>query len=169
MKMTSAQAGKLLRQLTNELAAMQRREDNTSSFLAAMGEDVESVRPEYNYAETQEAMDELEAKIRKLRHTLNLFNTTTVIPEFSMTIDEMLVYLPQLSKRFMKLSNMESALPKVRENAGYGGRTPIIDYRYANYDIEKVKADCAVLSDTLAKAQTALDYVNNTVELEVEL
>lgn len=91
MKMTSAQAAKLLRQLNDELNALQRRETSTKTFLASLGEDVESVRPVYDYAEMQQEQIELEAKIRKLKHSLNIFNTTTIIPEFEMTIDEMLV------------------------------------------------------------------------------
>lgn len=169
MKMTSAQAAKLLRQLNDELRALQCREDNTNSFLAALGEDPESVRPAYNYNEMQQQQAALTAKIRKVKHTLNVFNTVTVIPEFNMTIDEMLVYLPQLSTRCAKLSAMKDALPKIRENTGYSRGNTVIDYRYANYDINQVKADWQALSELLAKAQTALDYINNTAELEIEL
>lgn len=169
MKMTSAQAAKLLRQLNDELNALQRRETSTKTFLASLGEDVESVRPVYDYAEMQQEQIELEAKIRKLKHSLNIFNTTTIIPEFEMTIDEMLVYLPQLSMRKGKLSDMADALPKERESTGYGRGSNIIDYRYANYDIDKVNADYNEVSDELAKAQTALDYINSTKEFEVEI
>ena len=47
----------------------------------------------------QEQLADIEQKIRKLKHTINVFNTMTVIPEFGITIDEMLVYLPQLNTR----------------------------------------------------------------------
>lgn len=98
MKMTSAQAAKLLRQLNEELRTLQKRENNTRSFCASLGEDVESVRPEYDYAAMQEAQSQVETKIRHLKHALNCFNASTVIPEFNMTIDEMLIYLPQLTR-----------------------------------------------------------------------
>lgn len=111
----------------------------------------------------------IEANIRKLKHTLNVFNTTTVIPEFEMTIDQMLIYLPQLTNRLEKLSRMKELLPKQRENALYSRNSAIIDYRYANYDIQTVEKDYEVLAETLAKAQTALDYINNTMLLEVDL
>lgn len=112
MKMTSAQAAKLLRQLNEELRTLQKRENNTRSFCASLGEDVESVRPEYDYAAMQEAQSQVEAKIRHLKHALNCFNASTVIPEFNMTIDEMLIYLPQLTRRMEKLSAMKDVLPK---------------------------------------------------------
>lgn len=169
MKMTSAQAAKLLRQWNESLKALQRREENTKTFLASLGEDLESVRPEYDYAAMQAEQVAIEANIRKLKHTLNVFNTTTIIPEFEMTIDQMLIYLPQLTNRLEKLSRMKELLPKQRENALYSRNSAIIDYRYANYDIQTVEKDYEVLAETLAKAQTALDYINNTVLLEVDL
>ena len=135
MKMTSAQAAKLLRQWNESLKALQRREENTKTFLASLWEDLESVRPEYDYAAMQAEQAAIEANIRKLKHTLNVFNTTTVIPEFEMTIDQMLIYLPQLTNRLEKLSRMKELLPKQRENALYNRNAAIIDYRYANYDI----------------------------------
>lgn len=169
MKMTSAQAAKLLRQWNESLKALQRREENTKTFLASLGEDIESVRPEYDYTAMQAEQAAIEANIRKLKHTLNVFNTTTVIPEFEMTIDQMLIYLPQLTNRLEKLSRMKELLPKQRENALYSRNSAIIDYQYANYDIQTVEKDYEVLAETLAKAQTALDYINNTVLLEVDL
>ena len=169
MKMTSAQASKLLRQLNDELRTLQVREENSKSFLASLGEDVESVRPSYDYASMQEEQIKVEQKIRKLKHAVNVFNTNTVIPEYGFTIDEMLVYLPQLQKRQTKLFAMKDALPKVRENVGFGRGTNVVDYRYANYDIDLVEKDYKDLSAEIARAQLALDTVNSTAELEVDL
>ena len=176
MKMTSAQAAKLLRQWNESLKALQRREENTKTFLASLGEDIESVRPEYDYAAMQAEQAAMEANIRKLKHTLNVFNTTTIIPEFEMTIDQMLIYLPQLTNRLEKLSRMKELLPKQRENALYNRNAAIIDYRYANYDIQTVEKDYEVLAETLAKvldvpfavadatALTEAGYVGEDVE-----
>ena len=64
MLVTSAQAAKILRQLNDELRALQLKEANSSSFVAAIQEDVESVRPEYNFKEMRDAQSEVECKIR---------------------------------------------------------------------------------------------------------
>lgn len=168
MRVTSAQAAKLLRQLNDELRALQLKEANSSSFVAAIQEDVESVRPAYNFKEMRDAQAEVECKIRKVKHAINVFNTTTIIPDFDITIDEMLVYLPQLNRQCEVLSKMRDAMPKVRVSSGYSGGS-IIDYKYANYDIEEVGRYYTELSDTLAKAQTALDLVNSTVEFEIDI
>ena len=114
MLVTSAQAAKLLRQLNDELRALQLKEANSCSFVAAIQEDVESVRPEYNFKEMRDAQAEVECKIRKVKHAINVFNTTTIIPDFNITIDEMLVYLPQLNAKCTTLSKMRDAMPKVR-------------------------------------------------------
>ncbi|MBE6852803.1 MAG: hypothetical protein E7505_04930 [Ruminococcus sp.] len=169
MKMTSAQAAKLLRQLNEELRTLQIKEESTRTFLAALGEDPESIRPEYDYESMQKLQNDIEKKIRKVKHSINCFNSTYIIPEYGFTIDEMLVYLPQLTKRYAKLSSMKNALPKTRENASFSRNTQIIDYRYANYDIDKVASDYTEVSEELAKAQTALDYINNTVEIDIEI
>nr|DAM87389.1 MAG TPA: septicolysin [Caudoviricetes sp.] len=168
MRVTSSQAAKLLRQLNDELRALQLKEANSCSFVAAIQEDVESVRPAYNFKEMRDAQAEVECKIRKVKHAINVFNTTTIIPDFNITIDEMLVYLPQLNRQCEVLSKMRDAMPKVRVSSGYSSGN-IIDYKYANYDIEEVGRYYAELSDTLAKAQTVLDLVNSTVEFEIDI
>ena len=168
MHVTSTQAAKLLRQLNDELRALQLKEVNSSSFVAAIQEEIESVRPVYNFKKMRDAQAEVECKIRKVKHAINVFNTTTIIPDFNITIDEMLVYLPQLNRQCEVLSKMRDAMPKVRVSSGYSSGN-IIDYKYANYDIEEVGRYYAELFDTLAKAQTVLDLVNSTVEFEIDI
>lgn len=167
MQYTSAQAAKLLRKLNEEKAALLSRESMSCSFVAAVQENVEDVRPEYDYAGTQEKLVEVDEKIRRLKHAMNQFNISTMVPECGMTIDQILVYIPQLTARKQKLEEMASRLPK-RRKENYGRvATSNIEYEYANYDPAKVREDLIALSDELAKAQTALDVVNNTATLEL--
>ena len=141
----------------------------SQSFVAAVSENVEDVRPEYDFAKTRAEEAVLSEKIRKLKHAINVFNSTTVIPEWNITIDEMLVLIPQLTRKRDRLSMMKNRLPKERVEAGMRTASNIIDYRYANYDIAAAQAEYDEASNRLAKAQTALDLVNSTVTFEVTL
>ena len=167
MEYTSAQAAKLLLKLQQDHDSIVTMEENAKTFLASVGEDVESVRPEYDYEKVKNELSELEAKIRKLKHAINVFNTVTVIPEFGMTIDELLVYIPQLSRKKAKLKEMADTLPKARYISSE--RSNIIDYRYVNYDPAKVKADLDEVTEKLSSAQLALDSVNHTKTIETDI
>ena len=167
MKLTSAEANKMIRALRDQHRLLLLQEENVVSFIAATTEDVEEVRPSYSYEETAAKYDEIERKIRKIKHALNVFNATTAVDGFDMTIDEMLVFLPQATDRLRKLADMLAKPEKSR--AQNTGRTSIIEYEYLNYDPQKVQQDYDALMDLKSRALTALDVVNNTVPFEVEI
>ena len=48
VQLTSAEAAKILKKLNEELSSVMRKEEQSKDFLAAMGEDPETVRP-YGY------------------------------------------------------------------------------------------------------------------------
>ncbi len=98
---------------------------------------------------------QIDEQIRLLKHAMNQFNISTEVPGCGMTIDQILVYIPQLTARKQKFEGLASRLPRQRK-VDYGRRaTNNIEYEYANYDVEKVREDLAALSDELAKTQTA--------------
>ena len=167
MKLTSAEANKMIRALRDQHRLLLMQEENVVSFIAATTENIEEVRPSYSYEETAAKFDEIERKIRKIKHALNVFNATTVVDGFDMTIDEMLVFLPQTSERLRKLEDMLAKPEKSR--AQNTGRTSIIEYEYLNYDLQKVQQDYDALLDLKNRALTALDVVNNTVPFEAEI
>jgi hypothetical protein len=156
----------MLRKLNDDLEALRVRESASEVFVAAISENVEDVRPEYDFAKTREEEELLAGQIRKLKHALNVFNATTEVSGFGMTIDAMLVYIPQLTNTRNRLAAMKRRLPKERVEAGFRSASNIIDYRYANYDIAAAQAAYDEVSNRLAKAQTALDLVNSTVTFE---
>ncbi len=167
MKYTSAEANKLLKRLSDDIRTLASREVIGKEFLAAVGEDVESVRPDYSFLETQKKLFEIEGKVRTVKHAINVFNTTTVIAEFDMTVDQILVFIPQLYQRKLQLEDMARKLPKVREQGPRSGN--IIDYRYINYDLEEVEAELERITERLNRAQNALDAVNGSLTMEINL
>ena len=59
MKYTSAEAAKLLRSLNEEHSLLKEEIRKKSTFLAAMGEDPETVRPEFNLVESLHKLNQL--------------------------------------------------------------------------------------------------------------
>ena len=166
MLYTSAEAAKLLRRLNDDKTSLESQEAQSSTFRAAITEDLDNARPPYNYSQTQSDIDSLEAKIRTVKHAINSFNLSQEVPGFGMTIDQLLVYIPQLTRKKAKLANMAAWLPKTREIIRVAG---IIEYSYTNYDVEAAKRDYERVSDELARAQTALDVLNNSIKFEINV
>ncbi len=166
---TSSEASKMLKKVMEEKNAALAMELQSCVFNASLGEDVESVRPQYDYAETQRYLEACNEKIRILKHAISCFNTTTLVGDTGQTIDQVLVYMPQLSDMRDRLFEMQNRLPKQRSSVGGIGGNTVIDYRYTNYDIDEAKADYTRVSDELRKLQAALDVVNTTVTMEIEL
>ena len=166
---TSAEASKMLKKVLEEKNIVLASERQSSVFNASLGEDVDSVRPVYDYEETQKALEFFDRRIRILKHAINCFNAAQTVGDTGMTIDQVLVYIPQLTEMRTRLYDMQNRLPKQRTSVGGIGSNTVIDYRYTNYSVEKAKEDYTRVSDELRKVQTALDVVNTTVKMEIEL
>lgn len=169
MEYTSAEANKLLKKLNDTYQALLYEEEQSSTFLAAMGEEPETLRPDYDYLEMQVKLKELERKIMAVKHAINLFNTTHTLEGFGLTIDQALVYMPLLSSRVKKLAEMKARLPKAREKQERYSGVNIIDYRYINYDRSTAADDYEKAFDELCRLQTALDAANNAERFEIML
>ena len=166
---TSAEASKMLKKILEEKNIVLASERQSSVFNASLGEDVDSVRPVYDYEATQKALEAFDRKIRVLKHAINCFNSSQVVGDTGMTIDQVLIYIPQLTEMRSRLYDMQNRLPKQRTSVGGIGSNTVIDYRYTNYSVERAKEDYMRVSDELRKVQTALDVVNTTVKMEIEL
>jgi len=165
MNYTSAQANKLLKKLQEEHEDLLNTERQSYFFVAATTEDIEMARPAYDYEKVQKKLLDLEQQIRHIKHCINVFNTTHIIEGFAMTIDQALVYIPQLTRQKEKLGIMASSLEKKR--MANTSRTNLIEYQYANFDLKKVQEDYAAVSDELARIQVALDRTNTTTTMEI--
>ena len=146
-----------------------KKEKTSATYTVSVQEKPEDVRPEYDYAAVQFQLRELEDKIRKVKHAINQFSLTQDVPGFNMTIDQMLVYIPQLTARKNKLNRLRSRLPKERVQGGMSRMSGIVEYEYSNYDIKQAEADYAAVSDELARAQNALDAINSSATFLAEI
>ena len=162
--MTSAEAMKQLKELEIKRRQILQEEQDTCVFTVATSENVENVRPAYDFQFTQMDLEVCENHIRELKHKLNVFNTTYMIPELGMTIDQVLVVMPMLSGEVNKLRKMASTMDKKRCNS-YSSRVGMIEYEYINYDRAQVKEEYDKKSKRLADMQIALDKANTTVDI----
>ena len=167
MQYTSAQAGKLLKKIEDRIKALESMEGKSSVFNVALGENAEDVRPSYDFAETQKAMDELKAKVRTVKHAINVFNVTHTLPGFDdITIDQALVYIPQLKQRSRVLQLMSERLPRERVDSMFRNSS-IIDYTVTNYDASEAAEEYQRVYDLMTSLQLALDIVNSTETMEI--
>lgn len=169
MKCSSSEIQKLLKQMIDEEVLLNDHEKKTSVFYAAVGEDLEMVRPDYDFVKHNEQLSELQYKIRLVKHALNVFNNTTVLEDFNMTIDQALIALPQMKYRQDMLRSMIARQPIERVNSYGSGRQALIDYRYANYDIAEARKLYENLSDQIAALQLAVDEANLQQTIEIDI
>ncbi len=171
MKMTSALANKLLKQLDEDKMFHLNRENASSTYVAAVGE--EPVIPEYNYSETQAELVRIDEKIQAIKHAVNLANVTSKVDVLGKeyTVDTVLVRMAQMSRRKATLDYMRKLLPKERKEAQryVSNRSNVPEYRYINYDLDLVKAEYEKISEEIMAMQIALDKHNQTFEFEVAI
>ncbi len=168
MKMTSAVANKMVRKLMDDKAYYRSLEEEGSVYVASLDED--PVIPEYNYSEVAAKLDEINEKIVKIKHAINLSNCTNsvTVGEETMTIDMVLVKMAQLNARKSVLDGMRKQQPKTRVDSYYS-RKASPEYRYVNYDLNLIKSEYEKVESLITEIQIALDYYNQTVEFEVEI
>ena len=169
MNVTSAGANKLLKKLTEEKERILINERHNMSYVLADGETPDI--PDYNFADTSAKIAEIDDKIVTIKHAINKVNTTNMIDVQGkkMTIDTVLVKMAQLNQRKNMLQDMRNSQKKVRLGARGLSSNAIVEYKYANYDIDEVNNEYLQTDATITAMQLALDKFNASYEFEVEI
>ncbi len=168
-KMTSAYANKVLKKLNDDKNYYLNKEEEGQVYVAAIDE--EPFIPDYDYAEVSAKIAEIDEKIVKIKHAINVVNATNKIAvgDSEMTVDTILVRMAQLNKRKMVLDKMRKRQEKTRENYGYlSTRKTVPEYKYINYDLKLVSSEYERIDSEIAAMQIALDKFNQTFEFDVE-
>lgn len=168
MKVTSAQANKMLKQLNEEKAFWSGKELEGRFYIVSTGE--EPIIPEYDYEKVRDKIQEIDEKVISLKHALNISNLTDTIT-FSgktMTIDMALIRMAQLSNRKSFLDTMRKH-PEKKRILDHYRTTPHSEYEHINYDISVVEEDYAKVDEELSSLQIALDNHNHTVMMDVDI
>lgn len=168
-KMTSAYANKVLKKLQDDKSFWLSKERDGYLYVAAIDE--EPVIPEYDYNQISDEIKNIDRKIVKIKHAINVINSMSEIEigDESMTIDQILISMAQLNNRRSMLDNMRKQQEKRRVDSGfYGTRKTAPEYQYVNYSIDEVKKDYEEIDSKIAAMQIALDKFNQTFEFDVE-
>lgn len=169
MKMTSASAQKIIRKLKDEKDFLESMEEKSYLFSCIEGE--EKLIPEYDYKETSEKIKEIDEQVIKIKHAVNVVNSTREIEVNGKkyTVDAILVRMAQLNSRLYMLDIMRSKQPKTRLGTRYyNGNNQQPEYQYINYDLAEVKKDYETINNEIATMQLELDKFNQTYEFEVD-
>lgn len=170
VKMTSAYANKVLRRLNDDKDFYLNKEQEGQVYVAALDE--EPVIPDYNYEDVSKKIAEIDEKIVKIKHAINVTNATSSISigEAEMTIDAVLVKMAQMNKRKVILDRMRKRQEKTRVSSGlFNSRKTAPEYQYINYNLETVNKEYERIDGEIAAMQIALDKFNQTFEFEVEM
>ena len=141
-KMTSAYANKMLRKLNEDKEYWRAKEAMGYVYVAALDE--EPLIPDYDYNEVAKNIEEIDEKIVKIKHAINVTNAANevMVGDKKMTVDMILVRMAQLNKRKMVLDNMRKQEPKKRIlSSTYGPRKSVPEYQYINYDLDLIKSE----------------------------
>ncbi len=167
--MTSAYANKIIKKLQEDKAFWNNKECESCTYVASVEE--EPVIPDYDFSEVTAAISEIDDKIVRIKHAINVSNSinTIIVGEKTMTIDETLIRMAQLNKRKEFLDYLRKKEPKMRCDSSYSSRRNLVpEYEHINYDLELVRAEYDRVDTEISAIQIALDKYNLTVEFEVE-
>lgn len=164
MLVTSDGVRNILNQLQNEKDQRIRDLTKLSTFVAAVTENIERVRPDFDLNHTIDEIEKIDKKAMTIRHERNIFNTTSIVKGTGLTVDAVLVRIAELtdlSKRLLTLVNNRNKervmLPSTKE----------IEYKYLNYSMEEAKDLYKEVEAERKELQNRLDLHNATVVFEI--
>lgn len=162
MRMTVNEANRLAQQLKAEHDRLLEEERNVQTYSHTEGE--EPFIPKYDFAEMAKKRDEINGKIQKIRHAVSLFNVSEQISAENITVDQALVRIAMLSAEKRRLDHMVM-IPEVNREGSY--RTPEIVH--CNFDMQQVELRREAVTMELNQLRAALDLVNLTRVIDIDL
>lgn len=162
---TSAYANKRLKDLNEKLDNLYLTEQQRMQYVKISGQ--YTPVPDYDFSSTRDKVQQLMTEIYELKHAINQFNTTTVVPEFNMTIDAVLVYMAGLTREKNRLASMMK-MEREKVKDGFGSKsTTYVELMCTSFDPEEAAVSYEEINSKLQKLQLALDKVNSTVTFEI--
>jgi len=166
MKTTSALLNKQIKKYQNEISLLKNALAENATYVAATIENVEDVKPDFDFFANYKRIVDLENKVMKMKHRLNLFNTSTKVnvDGIEYSIDELLVLMAQLTNRRMFLIGYVGFPQKKRVNSGNN----LIEYKYPNFNPSELDAEDNAMFNKITNIQLELDSINNKIEFDID-
>ena len=162
---TSSEINKYLQLLKSKKIDLELDIREFSSFNVLGDDNVEDNRPEFDLLESMYKLTELNKEEIRIKTALNTFNNITRL-DCGLTIAQALVRLPQLNEEKRAIAPLIRRRLPVRKSLSSNGS--IIEYNYANYDIEKAKEYYDELDKKITDIQLQLNVTNNKSVIDVD-
>lgn len=165
-QITRAEAKKMVRKLEDDKDYLLSQITSQSNYIETEG--IEPVIPDFDFDNAIAQWISIDAKIRRIKQALNIFDANTIIPELDITISEALIKMAQLNKLKTSLDSMRRKIPKKRRQ-GYNVSNSLVEYECLNYDLKQAEsAYDAVVSD-ITSIQIGLDTCSQTLLFDLEI
>lgn len=170
-KVTSAFANKMLRKLSDDKEFILSNEYSSLTYECHDDPDEKMLEhPDYNFDNVNDEIERIDAQVRAIKHSLNIFNATTELDGLGITIDEALVKMAQLNRRKDRLHYMRLKKDRVR----HSHRGSVIaddepEYTFLSYNIEDVKRKYEEVQQEIFELQNKIDYANQTLLFEIAI
>lgn len=167
MVFTPAYANKRIRMMREKADRLYQEERQRSTYTEIEGTD--PIIPDYDFRNTRDKIDWLNENIARLKHAVNVFNTTTEIEDGSgKTIDMALVIMAELTTKKARLEHMISVEPKCLKTSSVIKNRTMVEYEVANFDLAEAQEEYRKVTEQLTALQLNLDLINNTKSLDFE-
>lgn len=164
MKMNSDYANKLCKKLVEEEKSILSYESTARTYSHTPSE--KPTIPAYSFQETETKLREVRGKIAGLKRAINKFNTSEILENYGITIDQALFQMSVMHGDKARLAEMLQ-IPEVARSREYGSKEPDITHR--NFSVDEVQTHYDELCEDLMKLQQAINIANLTIEFDVDI
>lgn len=170
MTITLDTAFKMVKQLNEKIVELRKIRYQRQFFISEESK-MEDERPVFDLIENANEIMATTKKLIALKHVINEFNSSfyITIDDEDMTVDSALVYLSVLSGEKIQLADLRFAEEKVRANSRVASGTVIVEYKYRNFSDNNAKKLYDEIDKKIIQIQSALNLVNVTQEIEVDI
>ena len=162
MRFCHSEVIKMIKELEDKKDTLLSQERNRSVY--SYVDTSAKIVPDYNYDKTRSQVDELDARIRSLRHALAVANVSVKVDDFNVTIGEALVMLAQMQAKCRVLEGLANA-QQITQRVTYNGKMEVFE---CNYNVEKALADYEMLRNEIGRLQVAIDRANLNSFIEIK-